>query len=130
MGTVDVRQLLAGPEMDAAVAERMGWKPMPGALRMYWDGGRTWYLSDTVDRRESRGICVHPGHFAPSRDDAAATLVEARLNALGYEVITRTAPDEGAHVWLDHGPTARKYEAHAETRRLAICRAALAALED
>lgn len=112
----------AGRDVDAMVAEALGWTRLPTTN---WP---TWGFPPGVEQIRSCNERMVPAY---SRDPAAAQLVIDAMRAKGYMVRFEFYPN-GPVVALVIGPSGavetRCERFSAETMPLAVCRAALSAL--
>ena len=119
-----IEEMEAGPEMDALVAEQvMGW---------HWgeaeDGVATWTHTDS-------GIAwaVAEPTFSPSTNIADAWQVVEKLIGLGYWISLSHNGNQHAACWdfrlCDRATESKREIAIEATAPLAICRAALKAVE-
>jgi hypothetical protein len=135
MTEADIREMPAGPEMDALVAELvMGWRPYENG-RQYCD------LSCGLPADRDVDDFIHyscsyeiPDDWSPSTDIAAAWLVIDKMRAAGWwwKLESFGGPTGGWSVvyeaWTDHMDNpelTRRIIWRAETVPLSICRAAL-----
>jgi hypothetical protein len=132
MTEAEIREMPAGPEMDALVAELvMGWRPYENG-RQYCD------LSCGLPADRDVDDFIHyscsyeiPDDWSPSTDIAAAWLVVEKITARnppfhespewGLE-LRQIGDGWGVRLYGSHVPM---LEAEADTAPLAICRAAL-----
>lgn len=108
-------QLEAGPEMDAAVAAAFGWTRE----------GRLWRTDRTGDHETF--LC---GDFSPSTDIADAFRVVDEMERRGWftaMIGPIVSPEERYR--FEFMREWNSCEARAQTRQLAICRSALAAVK-
>lgn len=124
----DLTTLAAGPKADWLVARNvMGWTP--------WRSPSVPRGSTTPDcwmTGNERSPTVRISGWRPSEDIAAAWLVVDRLVSLGarVNVMNRAVGPWACHLILRIGtPDERTLMEYGETPALAICRAALAAVE-
>jgi hypothetical protein len=129
---VAVREMEAGREMDALIAEKvMGakWLPIPPGYEALYHprgDGRAW-AARYIETHEGGTEDACP-HF--STDIAAAWLVVENMVARCWklDVQNRFAPTWGCHVHFA-APNYSKVFETADSAPLAICRAALVAIE-
>jgi len=116
MTKIDVREAEAGPELDAACAEAMGWERSTGG----------WLWRANESGTHVRSIC----DWGPSTDiEGAWELVEAMRHA-AWDISVRAVvamPDECSVYKDDEHGVEIEVLAIADTAPLAICRAFLLA---
>lgn len=118
----------AGPELDARMAELMGYKPYGGKCLVIAPGEYT-YIGGRVYRRQGEIMVL----FEPSTDWSAAEEVLAKLHQDGWTVFIEGDVDG----WVvrfqrpgdPHTTDVVSVYSDAPTAPLAICRAALKAVE-
>lgn len=118
----DWRNLPAGPELDCIILERVfGWEPKRNAMgdRIGWAGG-PFGITQCSD--------VDTGRVSPSRQIEAAWLVVEAMEARGTRYCLNLRRAHPGGPWKAYfAPYLRETEA--DTAPMAICLAALAALE-
>lgn len=116
MNTMNIDTMSAGREMDALVA-----KKVMGYVTLRVQGGEVWSWGDGRWRLKT---------WSPSTDIAAAWEVVARLNTLGIHLWAVGQEDALPGWQADFGRNWQSaHQAWADTAPLAICRAALKAVE-
>jgi hypothetical protein len=124
-----IEELMAGPEMDALVAERvMGWHRVlgsfagthrwhPDAVSLAAPIPADWPIRPTTDE-----VTYFGGIPAYSTDSTVTWSVVQRMRELGHGV----AISDGDHCW--HVRFGSRFDGVAKTFELAVCRAAIAAV--